>query len=141
MVSEGIAEIAWEVVDHATRDDVAAVFAEAGVTYDPEQVEAVEEARRPLRFVGLNAALLLHEDGASEEEAVDYLERWSARPREYAESSVRFLLDPLWRAYAATYALGGDLARRHVQDRPDRYRRLLTEQTRVADMLPVSSAP
>jgi hypothetical protein len=139
MVSEGIAEIAWEVVEAATRDDVAAVFADAGVAFDTEQVDAVEEARRPLRFVGLNAALLLHEDGVSEEEAVDYLERWQARPREYAESAVRFLLDPLWRAYAATYSLGGDLARRHVAGSPDRYRRLLTEQTRVADMRPVSS--
>jgi hypothetical protein len=141
MVSEGIAEIAWEVVDHATRADVAAVFADAGVEYDPEQVDAVEEARRPLRFVGLNAALLLHVDGASEEDAVDYVERWQARPREYAESSVRFLLDPLWRAYAATYSLGGDVARRHVQGSPERFRALLTEQTRVADMLPVSSGP
>ena len=139
MVSEGIAEIAWELVDAATRDDVTAVFAAAGVPFDPEQVDAVEHARRPLRFVGLNAALLLHEDGASEEEVVAYVERWSARPREYAQSSVRFILDPLWRAYAATYSLGGDLARRHVQGRPERYRALLTEQTRVADMLPVSS--
>ena len=141
MVSEGIAEIAWELVDEATRDAVAAVFADAGVPFDPAQTEAVEEARRPLRFVGLNAALLLHEDGASEEEAVDYVARWQARPREYAESSVRFVLDPLWRAYAATYALGGELARRHVQGDPDRYRRLLTEQTRVADMLSLSSGP
>jgi hypothetical protein len=141
MVSEGIAETAWELVDAATRDDVAAVFADAGVAFDPERTAAVEEARRPLRFVGLNAALLLHEDGASEEEAVAYVERWNPRPRAYAESSVRFLLDPLWRAYAATYSLGGDLARRHVQGHPDRFRALLTEQTRVADMLPVSSAP
>jgi hypothetical protein len=142
MVSEGIAEIAWEVVDDETRADVATVLAEAGVeAFDPARTDAVEEARRPLRFVGLNAALLLHEDGASEEEAVAYVERWSARTQEYAQSSVRFLLDPLWRAYAATYSLGGDLARRHVQGSPERYRALLTEQTRVADMLPVSSAP
>jgi hypothetical protein len=142
MVSEGIAEIAWELVDRVTRDDVAAVLADAGVeAFDPERTNAVEEARRPLRFVGLNAALLLHEDGASEKEAVAYVERWSARTREYAQSSVRFLLDPLWRAYAATYSLGGDLARRHVQGSPERFRALLTEQTRVADMLPVSSGP
>jgi hypothetical protein len=141
MVSEGIAETAWELLEDATRDDVTAVLADAGVAFDPARAAAVEEARRPLRFVGLNAALLLHEDGASEEEAVAYVERWSARTREYAQSSVRFIRDPLWRAYAATYSLGGDLARRHVQGSPERYRALLTEQTRVADMLPVSSGP
>ncbi len=139
MVSEGIAETAWELVEDATRDDVTAVLVDAGVAFDAERAAAVEEARRPLRSVGLNAALMLHEDGASEEEAVDYVERWSARPREYAQWGVRFLQDPLWRAYAATYSLGGDLARRHVQGSPERYRALLTEQTRVADMLPVSS--
>ena len=141
MVSEGIAETAWELLEDATRDDVTAVFADAGVAFDAERSAAVEEARMPLRFVGLNVALLLHEDGASEEEAVAYVERWSARTREYAQSSVRFILDPLWRAYAATYSLGGDLARRHAQGRPERYRALLTEQTRVADMRPVSSEP
>lgn len=141
MVSEGIAETAWELLEDATRDDVTAVFADAGVAFDAERSAAVEEARMPLRFVGLNVALLLHEDGASEEEAVAYVERWSARTREYAQSSVRFILDPLWRAYAATYSLGGDLARRHAQGSPERYRALLTEQTRVADMRPVSSEP
>jgi hypothetical protein len=139
MVSEGIAETAWELLERATRDDVTAVLADAGVAFDPERAAAVEKARMPLRFVGLNVALLLHEDGVSEEEAVAYVERWSARTREYAQSSVRFVLDPLWRAYAATYSLGGDLARRHVRASPERYRALLTEQTRVADMLPVSS--
>ena len=81
MVSEGIAETAWELLEAETRDDVAAVLAAAGVDFDVRRAAAVEEARTPLRFVGLNAALMLHEDGASEEEAVAYTERWAARTR------------------------------------------------------------
>ncbi|MGE5689654.1 MAG: hypothetical protein ACM33B_03765, partial [Pseudomonadota bacterium] len=90
--------------------------------------------------VGVNLALMIHEQGASEDEAVAYAERWSAMTTDYARSMVGFVLDPLWRAYASTYSLGGDLVRRHVAGRDDRFRRLLTEQTRVADLAPLSSA-
>ncbi len=81
---------------------------------------------------------MLHEGGASEEEAVAYVERWSARPREYAQSGVRH-------AGPAVARVRGDvLPRRRSRPaarpgEPRRYLALLTEQTRVADMLPVSS--
>ena len=107
MVSEGIAETAWELVDAATRDDVTAVLVDAGVAFDAQRSAAVEEARRPLRSVGLNAALMLHEDGASEAEAVDYVERWSARPR-----GVRAVERPVPAGPAAARVRGDVLPRR-----------------------------
>jgi len=141
MVSEGIAENALELVMDETRDSVAAAFADAGVEVDLERAIAVAEERTPLRFVRLNVALMVHEDGATLEEATAYTERWAAQTSEYAASSVRFTLDPLWRAYVATYPLGGDLCRRHVGGDSERFRALLTQQTRVADILSVSAVP
>jgi len=141
MVSEGIAENALDAaLDGAAAAAVARALAEAGVELDLEAARRVRAAREPMRFVGLNLGLMLHEDGASEDEAAAYAERWSAVTPTYAQSMVRFVSDPLWRAYAATYSLGGELARRHVAGSDDRFRRLLTEQTRVADLAPVSSA-
>ncbi len=55
MVSEGIAETAWELLEDATRDDVTAVFADAAVP-STRSGRRGRAARRPLRFVGLNAA-------------------------------------------------------------------------------------
>lgn len=140
-VSEGIAENALDVVlDHETVRGVEDALAGAGIELDLAAAMRVREARAPLRFVGVNLALMIHEQGASEDEAVAYAERWSAMTTDYARSMVGFVLDPLWRAYASTYSLGGDLVRRHVAGRDDRFRRLLTEQTRVADLAPLSSA-
>jgi len=141
MVSEGIAENAWELVMDESRDAVAAAFADAGVAVDADRALDVVVARRPLRFVGLNVALMLHEDGATPGEAAAYTERWAARTPEYAASVVRFTLDPLWRAYVATYSLGGDLCRRHVDGDSERFRALLTQQTRVADILTGVAVP
>lgn len=142
MVSEGIAEVAWEVVaDDGVRAAVEEEFATAGIDWDAAQAEAVSEAGRILRFVGSNAALMLHEDGASVEEVEEYIARWSPTTQQRAAASRRFLADPLWRAYASTYSSGGALARSHLVDTPERFADLIKRQTRVADLLPaVSSA-
>ena len=36
----------------------------------------MREARRPLRRIGVDAALMIHEDGATTDEARAYLARW-----------------------------------------------------------------
>jgi hypothetical protein len=143
MVSEGIAENAWDAVaDEATTAAVVEALARLGVDYDAAESAAVAAASRDLRFVMSNVALMLHEDGATEEQGRAYVERWAAATPERAAASVRFVTDPLWRAYASTYSYGGALVRKHVDGRWERFAPLLHRQTRVADILAaVSSAP
>lgn len=140
LVSEGIAENAWEVVaDEETRAAIVDALASLGVLYDAEKSAAIAEAGRELRFVSSNAAVMLHEDGVSIEDAEAYVEQWAPTTPERARASVRFVADPLWRSYVSTYSFGGALVRKHVEGRPERFAELLSRQTRVADVLPISS--
>jgi hypothetical protein len=82
----------------------------------------------------LNVALMIHEDGASEEEGAEYAARWGLRPLEEARRSVAFVTDPTWRAYGITYSAGEDLCRAYVGNDPSRFRRLLTEHVRLAEL-------
>jgi Bacterial protein of unknown function (DUF885) len=131
-VSEGIASLAAEIV--AAYDVASAVYADLGVSYDAATADAVREAREALDTVSVNAALLLHEEGASRDDAVTYVERWSLVPREHAEKSVDFLMHPTWRAYVSCYSSGYELCRRWVDGDAQRFRRLLTEQLSTADL-------
>jgi hypothetical protein len=60
---------------------------------------------------------------------------------------IRFLNEPTSRSYVLTYSAGRELCRAYVADEPERFRRLLTEQVRVGDLLaahdgtPKASAP
>jgi hypothetical protein len=88
----------------------------------------------------LDAALMLHEDGGTPEEAQAYFERWSLDTPEEAAHGVRFVTGPTWRAYAITYSAGGELCRAWVGDDPSRYVRLLTEHVRVPELLAALSS-
>ncbi len=78
---------------------------------------------------------MIHEDGASLEDAQAYVERWSLVPPEQAQHTVRFVTDPTWRAYVITYSAGRDLCRAYVDGDPARFRTLLTEHVRIGDLL------
>lgn len=131
-ISEGIASLAAEI---AGADALAAeVYDELGIPYDGATAAAVHEARTALDGVAVNAALLLHEDGGSHEEVVDYVERWSLQPRESAEKRVSFLTHPTWRAYISTYTSGYALCKRWVGGDVTRFRRLLTEQLTTSEL-------
>ena len=88
-----------------------------------------------LGTVGLDAALMIHEEGASVHEAEAYVEQWNLVPPERAKHSVRFVTDPTWRAYVITYSAGRDLCRTYVRGDPARFRKLLTEHVRIGDLL------
>jgi hypothetical protein len=104
-----------------------------GPRFDAELVEALEIASRPLNTVRQNAAILLHERGADPEEIVAYQQRWALADEKQARQRLRFLTDPLWRAYTSTYVEGDRLLRPWLEARPanqsalDRFRRLLDE--------------
>ena len=88
----------------------------------------------------LNAALLLHEEGADEADVRAYLERWELLTPELSAHAVRFMKEPTSRTYIVTYPAGRELCRAYVSGDPSRFRRLLTEQVRVGDLLAAAGA-
>jgi hypothetical protein len=137
LVGEGIATVAPRLLLEG--DGAAALAAvvrrEAGVDLDLDLALAVEHALEPCRWANLNAALLLHEAGASEAEVRAYLERWGLVTPDVAAHLVRFLGEPTSRTYIVTYLAGRELTRAYVGSDPARFRRLLTEQVRVGELL------
>jgi len=132
LVSEGIASLAPEIV-HAY-GTAAAVYAEFGIDYDVETAAAVRVARDDLNGLNVNAGRLLHVDGRSRDEVVDYIERWNLAPREHAEKSFEFISHPTWRAYMSCYTAGYELCKCWVAGDITRFRRLLTEQLTTSDL-------
>ncbi len=135
LVAEGLADLGLTVVvgerpEHA----MAQHLHDAGLTYDADVVAEVAVAGEALSAVRGNAALLLHDRGASEEETVVYLERWGLLSEPRARQAVRFLTDPTWRAYISCYVEGHPLCRRFVDGDPRRFERLLSEQLLPADL-------
>ncbi|MDX6477275.1 MAG: hypothetical protein QOH95_2786 [Gaiellaceae bacterium] len=137
VLSEGIAETGADLLlDDAGKEEAYAVLRRHGLELvDPALSERISRAGESLRTVGLDAALLIHEEGASVEEAEAYVERWNLVPPDQAKHSVRFVTDPTWRAYVITYSAGRDLCRAYVGGDPARFRTLLTEHVRIRDLL------
>ncbi len=135
VVHEGIATLAAETVfpgDELFRFQAERVYPVAGLEGDPEREAAVARAQRTLRAVPGNAALMLHDEGATEEEVVGYLQRYALASEAEARQRLRFIADPLWRAYIFTYHAGYDLlgawlAAAPPAERPARFRTLLSE--------------
>jgi hypothetical protein len=141
LVSEGIAETGPSVVlDGDAPARLTEILRRHALDYDFEQGRAVREARRPLRRIGLDAALMIHEDGASVEEAEAHVRRWALSTPEQAAHSVRFVVDPTWRAYVINYSAGRELCHAWVGGDPARFARLLTEHVRVDDLLTAVSS-
>ncbi len=112
VISEGIATLAEGIAfpnDEAYAWQAETLYPAAGLTGDPEREAGIDAAGRALRAVGANAALLLHEEGRGEDEVVAYLVRYGAQEERDARHRLRFLTDPLWRAYVFTYHAGRDL--------------------------------
>lgn len=109
------------------------IYADLGLSFDGELAEAVADAMAPLDGVRQDAALLLHDFGRPEEEVIAFLRRWALLPADRARQSLRFLTDPLWRAYITTYVEGRRLLADWLDCRPagqpvaDRFVRLLDE--------------
>ena len=141
VLSEGIAETGAELIlDDAAREEAYAILRRHGATLvDPALSERIAKVAEGLRTVGLDAALMIHEEGASIEEAQAYVEKWSLVTPEQAKHSVRFVTDPTWRAYVITYSVGRDLCRAYVGGDPARFRTLLTEHVRIGDLLAAAS--
>jgi hypothetical protein len=140
LVTEGIAKLAPEVLLGSEGGSApAAVMRDAGIELDLTHALAVERALEPCRWAEVNAALMLHDDGASEAETQAYLKRWALMTPEWAAHMIRFFTEPTSRTYIITYPAGRELCRSYVAGDPERFRRLLTEQVRVRDLLEVGA--
>jgi hypothetical protein len=136
LVAEGIAVVAPELVlDGEAASALVTVLDDAGIELDVAHARAVDTALLPCRWAEVNTALLLHDRGASEAEAQAYLERWALLKPELAAHVIRFLNEPTSRTYLMNYTAGAALCRSFVAGDLDRFRRLLTEQIRVGDLL------
>ena len=135
VLSEGIAEVGAEIVlNDEGYAEAYDVLARHGIEVDPELTEQIANAAEPLGTIGLDAALMIHQDGASPEEAQAYIERWRLVPPDQAKHSVRFATDPTWRAYVVTYTAGLELCRTYVGGDHARFHRLLTEPVRITEL-------
>jgi hypothetical protein len=135
VVTEGIAKLAPPMLLEGDGGPAfAAIVHDAGIELDLAQALAVERALEPTHWADVNAALMIHESGASDDEARAYLERWGLHSPELAAHVVRFVTEPTQRTYICTYAVSRELCRGYVGDDPERFRRLLTQQVRIGEL-------
>jgi len=135
VVSEGIAETGSDIaLDGDGRAAAYRVLAHHGFALDPGLTERIWDMLEKLRTVSLDAALMIHDGGASPAEAQAYIERWGLVPPEQARHSISFVTDPTWRAYVVTYSAGLNLCRAYVNGDPARFHTLLTQHVRVGEL-------
>ena len=135
VISEGIATLAEKMLfdpHELVRFRRERVYPAAGITGDPEREVAIDAATRILRSVPGNAALLLHEEGRDQDDVVAYLQHYGLSTEAEARQRLRFIADPLWRAYIFTYHVGYELISDWLEQAPSerrgRFRTLLREQ-------------
>jgi hypothetical protein len=134
LMAEGMADLGLHaVVGPGWGRWTERVLGDFGLRMEGDLAERVERAAGGLAGVRQDAALMLHDRGASEDEVVAYLRRWLLVPDRRARQMVRFIADPLWRAYTTTYVEGVRLVRAWLDARPpgvslaDRYLTVLDE--------------
>ena len=130
LVGEGAAELGLDaVVGPGWGTWAEGVLAAVGVMFDGELAERVAAATAPLARVRQDAALLVHERRKPDGEVLAHLKRWSLVDESRARAVLRFVADPLWRAYTTTYVEGPDLLRPWWARGPsgERLRRVLDE--------------
>jgi hypothetical protein len=148
LVAEGMAELALDAsIGDGWGAWTAEILAEQGIRVDGERVEAVMRWWWQLMGVRQDAAIMLHDRGVPVDEVTDYLGRWLLVPEQRAEHMVRFLTDPLWRAYSVSYVEGRRLVGEWLAARPedetvaDRFDRLLRSPTLPEDLRGHSALP
>lgn len=134
LMAEGLADLGLEAaVGDGWGPWSAEVLADLGLRLDGDLAERVAAAAAPLNRVRQDAAIMLHDQGASSDDVVAHLQRWSLVSHDRAAQQLKFLTHPLWRAYITTYVEGYDLLARWLGARPagqsagDRFLRLLDE--------------
>lgn len=134
LMAEGLADLALRsIIGPGWGLWAQEIYADLGLRFDGERAERLSKASSQLLGVRQDAALLLHDRGKSHDDVAEFLQRWTLATPERARQSLRFLSDPLWRAYISTYVEGYRLLGGWLEQAPDaagrseRFRRLLDE--------------
>lgn len=134
VMAEGLADLGLQAaVGPGWGPWAAEILGDLGLRMDGELAERLATATAGLLGVQQDAALMLHDQRADPADVLAYLQRWLLVPEPRARQMLRFLTDPLWRAYTTTYVEGYRLLRTWLADRPSaqplgqRYLRLLDE--------------
>jgi hypothetical protein len=136
LLAEGLADLGLEVIVGRRSEPVLAEHLHPlGIPYDTELVAQVAETAEILGSVRGNAAIMLHDRGASVDEAIAYVARWALTSEARAAKQIEFLIDPTWRAYVFCYIEGVRLCREYVGGVPARFERLVTEQMLPSDLV------
>ena len=136
VVSEGLADLSVELMlDGVAGAAFETVVRDHGIELDLGLDRAVQRAAEPLGWLGVDGALMLHADGVVPSEVSTHLSEKALIDLDAAERWVRFLNDPASRSYAICYPAGLARCREFVAGVPERFRRLLTEQIRVSELV------
>jgi hypothetical protein len=134
LMAEGLADLGLPAsVGSGWGPWAAEILRDLGLCMDGELAERLEVASAGLLGVRQDAALMLHDRGVDQADVQCYLQRWLLVSEPRARQMVRFLSDPLWRAYTTTYVEGYRLLHSWLDARPpgqplsQRYLRLLDE--------------
>jgi hypothetical protein len=134
VITEGIAVLAVDMAVEEHGEAIAGALGEWGISYDADTARQVRRAANVIDDAVPNAAILLHVDGVSADDAKAYLQRWQLASEERAAQHLEFVLDRWGRTYIRTYTDGYDLCRNWVAGDPARFKRLLTEQLTPAEL-------
>jgi hypothetical protein len=141
LVSEGVGELGMHaLLGPGWGTWTQEVLGELGLTFDGEQAERLQPLLSRLRGARLDALVLMHDRGADPDHVAAYLQHRMLVDEQRARHMVRFLMDPLWRAYTVTLVEGTRLVGDWLDARPstesvaDRYQVLLREQFLPADL-------
>jgi len=140
LVSEGLAQNALDVL--AEPVDIIrmyeAVLERSGYPKD-EAKRLYEVVLAALKLAGVsdNELLMLHRDGATEDEVVAYGMRYALTTDALERQVMKFRKDPLWRSYGYNYTIGSDLVQQYLlraADRRTAFARLLEEPMTPAQL-------
>jgi hypothetical protein len=134
VISEGVATTGPRIVTGDGQELAAAVLGRLGFDYDAEVGARVAEAGRLLQGVSANVAMLLHDRGASVEEAREYAATWSLQPDDRLDKLVARQVASPSPVYQHCYWQGHELVDGHVRGDPKRFRELLTARVVPADL-------
>ena len=101
------------------RDELAPIAGLKG--RDFETYAALLEALEPFKYARGEAARMLLDEGAGEEEAVEFMVRYGLMPEDRARKGVDFI--KTYRAYVYNYTAGEDLVLAYIGNGPDRAQR------------------
>jgi len=141
VISEGIGECALELIFSPEElvDIYQHILEETDLSKFSGQLiyEFVQIVSRPLRKVGDNKLLLLHDKGASDDEVIAYGRKYGLSTEKEAKHGLQFAKDPLWRSYGFNYSLGYELISKllsSTENKDQMFTRLLQESLTPAQV-------